>query len=99
MKFPYAISDFGKLITEGYFYQDRTGLIPQLQLLFLRPRRFCKSQLVSILEHYYDVRYANEFEFLFGSLAIGLNPTLLHNQYFILHRDFSLVKVRERSRI
>ena len=97
MKFPYGLSDFGKLISEDYFYQDRTGLIPHLeaagnQLLFLRPRRFGKSLLVSMLEHYYDIRRADQFETLFGPLAIGQNPTPLHNQYYILHWDFSLVK-------
>ncbi|MEY4194081.1 MAG: hypothetical protein RLZZ226_449, partial [Pseudomonadota bacterium] len=60
MKFPYGLSDFAAIRQEGYFYQDRTGLIPQLeqagrQLLFLRPRRFGKSLLLSMLENYYDV--------------------------------------------
>jgi hypothetical protein len=97
MKFPYGLSDFGVIRQENYFYQDRTGLIPQLeqsgrQLLFLRPRRFGKSLLLSMLEYYYDVRHANQFDRLFGSLAIGQNPAPLHNSYLILHRDFSLVK-------
>ena len=99
MKFPYGLSDFAAIRQEGYFYQDRTGLIPQLeqagrQLLFLRPRRFGKSLLLSMLENYYDVRRGAQFETLFGTLAIGQNPTPLHNQYCILHWDFSLVKCR-----
>ena len=45
MEFPYGLSDFGTLIGEGCFYQDRTDRIPQLekagrQLIFVRPRRF-----------------------------------------------------------
>lgn len=45
MKFPYGICDFHKIISQDYFYADRTDLIPLLeetgdQLLFLRPRRF-----------------------------------------------------------
>ena len=99
MKFPYGLSDFSVIRQEDYFYQDRTHLIPQLeqsgrQLLFLRPRRFGKSLLLSMLEHYYDIRHADQFETLFGPLAIGQNPTPLHNQYVILHWDFSLVKCR-----
>lgn len=83
MKFPYGLSDFKTLITEHYFYQDRTALIPALeetgkQLLFLRPRRFGKSLLLSMLEYYYDVRQAEAFESLFGQLAIYANPTPLH---------------------
>ena len=96
MKFPYAINDFGKLIRRGCFYQDRTDRIPRLeeagdQLIFIRPRRFGKSLLLSMLEHYYDVNRADQFADLFGPLAIGRNPTPLHNQYLIMKWDFSLV--------
>ncbi|NEX18418.1 MAG: AAA family ATPase [Halochromatium sp.] len=99
MKFPYALSDFGTLIQDGYFYQDRTDRIAQLedagrQLIFIRPRRFGKSLLLSMLEHYYDVNRADQFEALFGHLAIGQNPTPLHNQFFIMKWDFSLVKAQ-----
>jgi hypothetical protein len=57
LKFPYGICDFYSLITENYFYVDRTAAIRLLedagkQLLFLRPRRFGKSLLVSMLENY-----------------------------------------------
>ena len=56
MQFPYGLSDFSKLIQDGYFYQDRTDRIPLLeaagdQLIFIRPRRFGKS-LLSMLEQY-----------------------------------------------
>lgn len=99
MKFPYGLSDFATLIQEGYFYQDRTDRIPQLeaagrQLIFIRPRRFGKSLLLSMLEHYYDVNRAGQFDALFGPLAIGQNPTPLHNQYFVMKWDFSLVKAQ-----
>jgi len=95
MKFPYGISDFKKIITQGQFYCDRTHLIPDLEkgdyLLFIRPRRFGKSLLLSTLFNYYDVAKADEFETLFGWLAIGKNPTPLRNQYFVLRWDFSHV--------
>ena len=97
MKFPYGLSDFGTLIQAGYWYQDRTDRIPSLedrgrQLIFLRPRRFGKSLLLSMLEHYYDLNRAGRLEALFGGLAIGHAPTPLHNQYFVMKWDFSLVK-------
>ena len=99
MRFPYGLSDFATLITERYFYQDRTDRIPLLedtgrQLLFIRPRRFGKSLLLSMLEHYYDLNRAAQFDALFGHLAIGQNPTPLHNQYFVMKWDFSLVKAQ-----
>jgi len=94
MKFPYGISDFDALITEKYYYMDRTDRIPLLeeagkQLLFLRPRRFGKSLLLSMLENYYDLNKADRFEQLFGGLAIGKNPTAGHNRYLVLKWDFS----------
>ncbi len=96
MKFPYGISDFHKIITQNYFYIDRTDRIPLIeeagsQLLFLRPRRFGKSLLLSMLENYYDLARADDFEQLFGHLAIGQNPTPRRNQYFVLKWDFSMV--------
>jgi hypothetical protein len=97
LKFPYGISDFAKIMTNHYFYVDRTHLIPTIedageQLLFLRPRRFGKSLLLSMLENYYDVAKADQFEKLFGQLVIGKNPTPKHNQYLVLKWDFSMVK-------
>ncbi|MCP4106621.1 MAG: AAA family ATPase [Desulfobacteraceae bacterium] len=95
MKFPYGISDFRKIITRGYFYCDRTDRIPLLEngeyLLFLRPRRFGKSLLLSMLANYYDVEREDQFQELFGHLKIGENPTPLRNRYFILKWDFSCV--------
>jgi hypothetical protein len=96
LKFPYGICDFYRIQTNHYFYVDRTSHIRRIedygdQLLFLRPRRFGKSLLLSVLENYYDVAKAPEFDKLFGHLAIGKNPTPLHNQYFVMTWDFSNV--------
>ena len=96
MKLPYGICDFYKIITGGYYYADRTDRIPVIEdagehLLFLRPRRFGKSLLLSMLENYYDVAKADEFGRLFGHLAVGKNPTERHNRYFVMKWDFSAV--------
>jgi len=95
MKFPYGISDFKSIVTEEYFYCDRTEKIPLLEntksQLFIRPRRFGKSLVLSMLENYYDVAKKDEFESIFGNLKIGENPTDLRNSYFILKFDFSCV--------
>ncbi len=95
-KFPYGISDFNLLIRGNYFYVDRTNHIRLIeeagnQILFLRPRRFGKSLLLSMLENYYDVAKADQFAQLFGHLAIAQNPTPIHNQYFVMKWDFSNV--------
>ncbi len=96
LEFPYGVSDFYQLRTDHYFYVDRTSHIPLieragLQLLFLRPRRFGKTLLLSMLENYYDVAKADKFDKLFGNLAIGQNPTPKHNKYFVMTWDFSNV--------
>ena len=96
LKFPYGNADFYKIRTENYFFVDRTGKLPLLEeagsaLLFLRPRRFGKSLWLSVMENYYDVNKADEFERLFGDLAIGNNPTPLHNRYLILKWNFSTI--------
>ncbi|MCC6136279.1 MAG: AAA family ATPase [Candidatus Contendobacter sp.] len=96
MNFPYGIADFRKIRGGGYFYVDRTNRIPLIensgsQLVFLRPRRFGKSLWLSTLENYYDLARADDFERLFGGLKIGRNPTPLHNRYFILKLNFSMV--------
>ncbi len=89
IKLPYAIRDFYALITEDYLYIDRTDRIVRLEklgkeLLFLRPRRFGKSLWLSTLMNYDDVARAADFERLFGRLAVGQNPTPLHNQYLVM---------------
>ena len=98
--FPYGISNFTTVITENYFYVDRTDRIPQLeqagrQLLFLRPRRFGKSLLLDMLANYYDLAKAAQFDTLFGHLKIGQNPTPSRNSYFVMNWDFSAVLPQE----
>ncbi|MDM8520875.1 AAA family ATPase [Anaerolineales bacterium HSG6] len=99
MKFPYGNADFYQIITENYFYVDRTNRIPFVEtfgktLLFLRPRRFGKSLWLSTLWNYYDLNRADEFEQLFGHLAIGQKPTPKHNQYLILKWNFSEIETQ-----
>ncbi len=97
MKFAYATCDFAALRREKSFYVDKTAYIPRLErtrgpyLIFLRPRRFGKSTLISTLEKYYDIALANQFDELFGGLWIHENPTPERNKYLVLHLDFSPV--------
>ncbi|MEN9423934.1 MAG: hypothetical protein RL122_1317 [Pseudomonadota bacterium] len=99
IQFPYGISDFQRIRIQNMLYIDRTASIPSIekageQLIFLRPRRFGKSLLLSMLANYYDVKTAGEFATLFGDLAIGQQPTPEHNQYLILRWDFSKVSAQ-----
>ncbi len=95
IRIPYGKSDYRTLIEENYFYQDRTSFIQTLEdwsstyLLYLRPRRFGKSLLLSTLHYYYGLQYQKEFKLLFGNTFIGTQPTRLANSYMVLHFDFS----------
>jgi Predicted AAA-ATPase len=94
LKLPYGESNFTKVIKDGYFYQDRTAFIRDLEagptfVYYLRPRRFGKSLFVSMLEHYYGLEHQANFSNLFGQLAVGKKPTALANQYMILKFEFS----------
>jgi Predicted AAA-ATPase/PD-(D/E)XK nuclease superfamily len=94
LKIPYGQSDFTKVIRDGYFYQDRTAFIRDLEnaptfIFYLRPRRFGKSLFVSMLLHYYALEYKRIFNDLFGKLDIGKKPTVLANQYMVLKFEFT----------
>lgn len=95
-KLPYGLSDFPRLISEDYYYVDKTRYIELLEnqpnyLFLLRPRRFGKSLFLAMLETYYSVDYADRFEELFGELYIGKHATKAHNKYLVLRFNFSIV--------
>lgn len=96
-KIPYAVSNYAELRREGYYYVDKTKHIAELEEykvpVFLRPRRFGKSLFCTTLDYYYDLNQAASFEELFADTYIGKHPTPRHNQYMVLHLDFSIVAV------
>lgn len=90
---PYAVADFMEMRERGFYYVDKTQYIAKLEdykaPVFLRPRCFGKSLLVSTLACYYDRTKAHRFEELFGDTWIGNHPTKEHNRYMIIRYDFS----------
>ena len=90
---PYAVADFAEMRERGFYYVDKTRYISLLERykapIFLRPRRFGKSLLVSTLAYYYDINEAERFETLFGGTYIGSNPTAERNSYLVMRFDFS----------
>lgn len=94
-KIPYGESDYQSLIEQQYWYVDKTKYLEILEsygekfIFFLRPRRFGKTLLISMLDAYYDVARQANFEQLFGETHIGKNITPLHNSYYILRFNFS----------
>jgi Predicted AAA-ATPase len=95
IKISYGESNFRSMILDGAFYQDRTHYIPILEewgakyLIYLRPRRFGKSLLLSTLEYYYGLQHKDSFEQLYGKTYVGKNPTARAHSYMILRFDFS----------
>ena len=91
----YGVSDYAELRKRNGWFIDRTAKIRDLEAthyaVFLRPQRFGKSLFTSILEAYYDVRYAERFDFFFKGTDIGANPTDEHGKYLVLRFDFASI--------
>ena len=91
----YGVADYAQIRRKNAWFVDRTAKIRDLEqtayAVFLRPRRFGKSLLTSILEAYYDVRYAGRFDEFFAGTDIGANPTDERGKYLVLKFDFSAV--------
>ncbi len=99
-KIPYGISDFKRVQIQDYYFIDKTKFIPEIEnqgsfLMFLRPRRFGKSLLVSMLESYYDIAYKNDFQSFFKESYIVNNRTSEANSYLVLKFDFSAIDTAE----
>ena len=100
-KIPYAVANYEKLVKENFYFVDKTRFIRNLEEyqvpVFLRPRRFGKSLWCSILECYYDVNRADQFEKLFGETDIGCEPTPLRSSHLIMRFDFSKISVKSTT--
>lgn len=65
-KIPYGISDYEKLISQDFYYVDKTMYLEELEnigrtLVFLRPRRFGKTLFTSMMSYYYDINSKDKF--------------------------------------
>ena len=93
---PYGVINWAELVRECHFV-DNTAYIRALEPIktpvFLRPKRFGKSIVCSMLAHYYDVALKDRFDELFGKTDIGRDPTPLRNSFLVLPFDFSTVQV------
>ncbi len=95
-RIPYGISSYKRIRQENRYYVDKTAYIPELEkagdfLFLIRPRRFGKSSLLSVLESYYDIARKDESDFLFDGTYIADHPTPEKNSLMILKFNFSQV--------
>jgi hypothetical protein len=95
-RIPYGVINWAEIVRECLFV-DNTAYIRKLENvatpIFLRPKRFGKSVVCSMLAHYYDINLKDRFDELFGMTDIGRNPTPLRNSFLVLPFDFSTVQV------
>ncbi len=101
-RIPYGLADYRRMRQDNSYYVDKTRFIPLLEaqpyfLFMIRPRRFGKSLWLSVLQHYYDVNYKDEFDTLFDGTYIGEHPTAERNSYLVLFFNFSAVNPDPRT--
>ena len=91
----YAEASYETMVLDNGYFVDKTAYIEKLELVnnpvFLRPRRFGKSLLCTMLDCYYDIRRKDRFDEFFGHTWIGRHPTPRRNSCFVLHLDLSTV--------
>ncbi len=91
-KMPIGIEDFAEIITQGFYYVDKTGMIKELLSnwgkvnLFTRPRRFGKSINMSMLKYFFEIGTDKS---LFEGLVIS-KETELCEKYMGQHPVISI---------
>lgn len=102
LKISYGISDYKTLKSDGYYYVDKTMYLEKLEdigrvLFYLRPGRFGKTLLTSMMYYYYDINSSEYFNTLFKDTYVYNTPTKNKNNYYILKFDFSGITSFEKD--
>ena len=99
---PYGVISYGRMVDECYIV-DHTRFIRELENyqtpVFLRPKRFGKSFVCSMLEYYYDINRKDVFDHYFGHTDIGRDPTPLASSFLVFLLDFSTITVGSLAEI
>ena len=75
-KIPIGVENFKEIITNNYYYVDKTKFIEEILndgskiKLFTRPRRFGKTLNMSTIKHFFDIKNNKENRKLFNNLDI-----------------------------
>ena len=75
-KIPIGVENFKEIITNNYYYVDKTKSIERILndgskiKLFTRPRRFGKTLNMSTIKHFFDIKNNEENRKLFNNLDI-----------------------------
>jgi len=95
-KIPYGVTDYEAIRKDNDYYVDKTAYLSKIEdagkyLFFIRPRRFGKSLLLSVMETYYDILKEDRFDLFYKGTAVHKNPTKGKNDYLVLKFNFSAV--------
>ena len=95
-RIPYGMMNFVAVREDDCYYVDKTRFIELIErsnkfFFIIRPRRFGKSLTKSMLQHYYDVNDAPNFEKWYGGLYIGDHPTPERNSYLVINLNFAVI--------
>lgn len=93
---PYGISDYEAIRRENLYYVDKTRYLKEIEkagkyLFFIRPRRFGKSLLLSVMEGYYDLLCKDRFTELFLGTEVFEKPTAEKHTYLVFYLNFSVI--------
>lgn len=98
---PIGRTDFKEIVQGDYFYTDKTMLIHDLLkdaakvTLFTRPRRFGKTINMSMIQHFFDIREAEENRGLFTGLNIGKTEYMKEQgKYPVIFINFKEIQER-----
>ncbi|MBR2254508.1 MAG: AAA family ATPase, partial [Candidatus Methanomethylophilaceae archaeon] len=104
-QYPDGISDFKSMVSGDYFFVDKTMLIEDVckaenkTLLYARPRRFGKSTNLSMLDHYFGIRYKGGPDIFKGLKIDSCERCRPHkNRYPVIRMNFDTFDGRSRER-
>lgn len=101
LKLPIGVTDFGKLVSEGFTFVDKTPMIGEVihsgaeVTLITRPRRFGKTLNLSMLQHFFAERVTGApTAGLFEGLAITRDSAAMAHQghYPVIFFTFKDIK-------
>ena len=97
-----GLQDFAKIITEDYFYIDKTNFIKEwwesgdAVTLITRPRRFGKTLNLNMLDYFFSNKHPNRGD-LFEGLAIWENEKYRNLQGTYPVISFTFANIKETS--
>lgn len=93
---PIGIEDYQE--AQNYYYVDKTQFIEEIvttmlgkSVLITRPRRFGKSLMVSMLDHFFSIREKSEHLFADKRVAASSEAMAYMNQYPVIHLNMKNV--------